>query len=191
MARAQCDKPLVMISKVFSLYKMDAWWCPQPATAHVSREKCICCCASNRHKKCGKFFQFFQKWWIFSQKCNKSQNIPNMKTKIFNYPSIVLATYGKPNSEIWRFSHFWQLKPWKNFQFQFLKYLFEKVGPKKKGLMQMKMHSYSPHATGFCLLGRAWRFLDAKNNFLQISRVTHLNTNKLTIIFIIVLTWLG
>jgi hypothetical protein len=114
-----------------------------------------------------------------------------MKTKIFNYPSIVLATYGKPNSEIWRFSHFWQLKPWKNFQFQFLKYLFEKVGPKKKGLMQMKMHSYSPHATGFCLLGRAWRFLDAKNNFLQISRVTHLNTNKLTIIFIIVLTWLG
>jgi hypothetical protein len=24
MARAQCDRPLVMISKVFSLYKMDA-----------------------------------------------------------------------------------------------------------------------------------------------------------------------
>jgi hypothetical protein len=34
-------------------------------------------------------FKFFQKWRIFLKKCNKSQNIPNMKTKIFSYPSIV------------------------------------------------------------------------------------------------------
>jgi hypothetical protein len=40
----------------------------------------------------------------FSPKNAKSEN---MKTKIFSYPSIVLATYEKPNSEIGQFSHFW------------------------------------------------------------------------------------
>jgi hypothetical protein len=53
-------------------------------------------------------------------------SVPHMKTKIFSYPSIVLATDGKPNSEMGRFSHFWLLKPWKNIQYQFLKFLFEK-----------------------------------------------------------------
>ncbi len=63
MARAQCDTALVMISKVFSLYKMDALGhCTQPATAHVSREKWVYCCASNKHTKIGEFFHFFQKW---------------------------------------------------------------------------------------------------------------------------------
>jgi hypothetical protein len=56
-----------------------------------------------------------------------------MKTKIFSYPSIVLATYGKPNSEIGRFSHFWQIKNPEKIQFQFLKFLFKnKRGPEKK-----------------------------------------------------------
>jgi hypothetical protein len=56
-------------------------------------------------------FNFFRNGEFSPKKCNKSQNIPNMKTKIFSYPSIILATYGKPNSEIERFSHFWRLKP--------------------------------------------------------------------------------
>jgi hypothetical protein len=57
-----------------------------------------------------------------------------MKTKIFSYPSIIFATHGKPNPEIGR------LKPWKNIQFQFLKFLLEKkLGSKKKWLMQIKM----------------------------------------------------
>jgi hypothetical protein len=45
-------------------------------------------------------FNFFKNGEFSPQKCNKSQNIPNMKTKIFSYSSIVLATYGKPNSEM-------------------------------------------------------------------------------------------
>ncbi len=125
------------ITKVFSLYKMYALGhCSMMHTAcncTCQQRKVHCCCASYKHKKIGKFFQFFPKWWIFSKKCNKSQNIPNMKTKIFNYPSIVLATYRKPNSEIRRFSHFWWLKPWKNFQFQFLYFFSKKSDQKKKG----------------------------------------------------------
>jgi hypothetical protein len=54
---------------------------------------------------------FFKNGEFFSKKCNKSQNIPNMKTKIFSYPSIVLATDGKPDSEIGQFSHFWRSDP--------------------------------------------------------------------------------
>jgi hypothetical protein len=80
-------------------------------------------------KKLANFINFFKNGEIFSKKWNKSQNIPNMKRKILNYPSIVLATYGKLNSEIGQFSHFWQLKPWKNIQFQILKFLFEKLWP--------------------------------------------------------------
>jgi hypothetical protein len=63
-------------------------------------------------------FQKIQKDWqilpIFSKMGNslqKNAKSENMKTKIFSYPSIVLATYQKPNSEIGQFSHFWSLKP--------------------------------------------------------------------------------
>jgi len=49
-----------------------------------------------------------------------------MKTKIFTYPSVVLATYGKPNSEIWRFSHFWQLKTLKKLSILNFKISFRK-----------------------------------------------------------------
>ncbi len=123
----------------------------------------------------------------FLQKIQKWQNVPNMKTKIFNIPSIVLATYEKPNSEIEQFSHFWWLKPWKIIQFQFLKFLFGKNWAVKKGLLQIKM----PQLLSTChrfLPDWAWGFLGAENNFLQISRVTYSNINKPSII---VWTWLG
>jgi len=51
-------------------------------------------------KKLANSFNFFKNREFSPKKCNKSQNIPNMKTKIFSYPSIVWNTYGKPNSEI-------------------------------------------------------------------------------------------
>jgi hypothetical protein len=54
-------------------------------------------------KKLANSFNFFKNG-EFSPKNAKSEN---MKTKIFSYPSIVLATYEKPNSEIGQFSHFW------------------------------------------------------------------------------------
>jgi len=86
-----------------------------------------------------------------------------MKTKIFSYPYIFLATHGKPNSEIGR------LKPLKNIQFQIFRCLFKKIGQWKKGLMQIKM----PELLSTChrfLPPWACRFLAAKNNFLQISK---------------------
>jgi hypothetical protein len=98
-----------MTSKVFSLYKMDALG--HCLMMHTAKKSGTAVVLPINTKKIVDFFHFFQKWRIFSKKCNKSQNIPNMKTKIFSYPSIVLATYGKPNSEIRRFSHFWPLMP--------------------------------------------------------------------------------
>jgi hypothetical protein len=108
----------------------------------------------------------------FLQKIQKWQNVPNMKTKIFSYPSIVLATYEKPNSEIGQFSHFWWLKPWKIIQFQFFKFLFGKNWAVKKGLLQIKMCQLLSTCHRF-LPDWAWGFLGAKNNFLKISRVTY------------------
>jgi hypothetical protein len=90
-------------------------------------------------------FNFFKDGEIFSKKCYKWQNIPNMKTKIFSYPSIVLATYGKPNSEVGWFSHFWPLKPWKKNSISIFKISFQKKWSSKK--------------KGFSYLPTFWPFL--------------------------------
>ncbi len=108
-----CDQSI----KFFSLYKLDAlghcFTIHSPACICRLREKWVsACCASNKHKqkKSGEFFLFFQIWWIFFPKKNKNATSDKIfqiwKTKIFSHPSIVLATYGKPNSEIW-----WFFKP--------------------------------------------------------------------------------
>jgi hypothetical protein len=47
-----------MISELFSFYRMD----DDTQPAHASREKWVCCCASNKHKKAGGLFQVFVKW---------------------------------------------------------------------------------------------------------------------------------
>jgi hypothetical protein len=120
-------------------------------------------------------FNFFKNAEFSPKKCNKSQNIPNMKTKIFSYPTIVLATYGKHQTQ--RSGVIFSLlaiKSLEKLSISILKKFFSKKldqKKKEKGLMQMKMHSYSPYATGFCLLGHE-DFLVLKINFLQISRVT-------------------
>jgi hypothetical protein len=45
------------------------------------------------------------------------------------------------------------IKTLKKLSISNLKISFRKNWTRKKGLMQINMHSYSPHATGFCLLG--------------------------------------
>jgi hypothetical protein len=43
----------------------------------------------NTKNLANSFNFFFKNGELSPKKCNKSQNIPNMKTKLFSYPSIV------------------------------------------------------------------------------------------------------
>jgi len=64
MARAQCDRPLVMISKVFSLYKMDALGhclMMQSLPLHMSAEKSAAAVVLPINtKKLANSFNFFK-----------------------------------------------------------------------------------------------------------------------------------
>jgi len=67
MARgAQCDTPLVMVSKVFSLYKMDAlghFLMMQTTALHMSaKTSASAVVVPVNTKKIGEFLEFFQKW---------------------------------------------------------------------------------------------------------------------------------
>jgi hypothetical protein len=45
------------------------------------------------------------------------------------------------------------IKTLKKLSISIFIFIFKKIKLEKKWLMQIKMHSYSPHATGFCLFG--------------------------------------